>query len=562
MSANERNEALEAIAAYRDPRYYKLDRLERFVETTQYEGLSDWWSDKPIFEKAPNVVYPIVDEAIKSNVDLLFGEGRFPTVSAAAGEDTSDEEDGATKGDGDQLESLLRQVARQVRFKTLCRESFAQGQATGTSVTIYGIRGGKLFSDSAKSKWCNAKFDVDGNVTELEIRYGFLDQVKIDGKWKCVGKLYRRVITTDRDVTYHPALADKSGAEPKWKADPEQTFDHGLGFCPVVWYRHDRGCAAVNEIDGRAIHRLALSEIVAHDYSLSQRNRVALMSEPQPYEIGVPADHNPTQSGRTADVSATLAGGEPSTMNPIVARYGARDSAAPARKKGPGFVWRYPSPETKVGYLTVPSGALDAIDNDARDLKIKIAESMSVVFLDPEQIKVSSISGRALRALKQRQLDRCDQYREDVEDGFIQPALWMLLRLAVKASLPGSESVARAFPDIMTTRPMFEVKWGPYFDSEPDEELNTVRSVVEVGEYATLRQKVERLSGVFGTTDVDEIVSQIEDERLTRQIEAEEAAIAVAKKRERAGATGDKSTAQPGAGSSNGAQNGDPSANG
>ena len=65
------DQALEAIAANRTERYVRLDRLERFVETSQYEGLPDWFeageNAKPLVERAPCIAYPIVDNAIASH---------------------------------------------------------------------------------------------------------------------------------------------------------------------------------------------------------------------------------------------------------------------------------------------------------------------------------------------------------------------------------------------------------------------------------------------------------------------------------------------------------------
>ena len=51
--------------------------------------------------------------------------------------------------------------------------------------------------------------------------------------------------------------------------------------------------------------------------------------------------------------------------------------------------------------------------------------------MDSEHIKMgSTMSGKALEALKARQLDRCDQYRSDVADHLIVPTVEMLLRIA------------------------------------------------------------------------------------------------------------------------------------
>jgi len=116
------------------------------------------------------------------------------------------------------------------------------------------------------------------------------------------------------------------------------------------------------------------------------------------------------------------------------------------RKKGPGYVWRYPNTETRVEYLTVPATALKVLDENARDLRIKLQEALGVVFLDPENIKfAATTSGKALEAIKQKQIDRCDQYRDDLTDNFLLPTLDMQLRIAHKLGaglrVPGIDKV-------------------------------------------------------------------------------------------------------------------------
>ncbi len=158
------------------------------------------------------------------------------------------------------------------------------------------------------------------------------------------------------------------------------------------------------------------------------------MSEPQPVEIGVDPDHNPTELGRPAAVAATELGGRITATNPQRGTYDTGGGGAgPVRKKGPGYVWRYPNPETKVEYLAIPPDALKAIDDNARDLRIKLQEGLGVVFLDPENIKfAATTSGKALEAIKQKQIDRCDQYRDDLRDNFLLPSVDMQLRIAHK----------------------------------------------------------------------------------------------------------------------------------
>jgi hypothetical protein len=520
-------EALEAVEANRSARYRELDKLERYVETTQYDGLQDWFASgpqaKPLLERKPCIAYTIVANGIDSNVDLLLGSGRFPSTkltppfeSEVTGEDGDGDDDLKT------LTTGIDDAIKQSRFRVAAAEVFKGGQSCGTGVSIYGVRNGRLFIDTTKAKWCTPEFDVDGRVSSLEIRYPYVvSERRPDGTIKQTAKLYRRVIDGTSDVTFLPADADKQGREPKWVADKRQSFEHGLGRCPVIWYAHMRGCAAVNEIDGKAIHARVLDEVFALDVSLSQRHRAALMAgDPQWTEVGVEERSGPRANGRAPNPNALLAtakGGFPSSSNPVIGDWEPR-TPAKARKKGPGETWTYSDPNVKVQLHTLPGDALQAISEHANDLRAKIAEGLAVVFTDTDSVKfASSMSAKAMEALKGRQLDRVDQYREDFGNGWFIPQLQGLLevilakadslRLRNAQDIRDSLGVLGGVPDI-------ELGWGPYFKSTPEDEQKLIECAEAAHEagFATLEMCVRKLAPLFGITDVEEILEKLEEE--------------------------------------------------
>jgi hypothetical protein len=433
-------------------RQARLENLERWAEGSQYDGRPSWWDggekDVPLWERAPCVVYPVVRIAIQSNTDLVLGEGRFPVFSSKPGEAEGDEENGLSEEDSVVLDRFIVEHHRLSMFRAHCRYAFSSAQASGAVLAVHGVRNGRPIADLIPAKWATPKLDALGAVLSVEIRYPYIDeQKKPSGGYRARAMLYRRVIDSTRDVTFYPAEAQETGAEPDWKEDPALTVDHALGFCPAVWYPFMRGCVPVNQIDGNAIHAHLLDEIQAHDIALSQRHRGALFSEPQICEIGVQPGYSPTDLGRTPTVPASAAGGAITPQNPQVGGY-LLGVTYQARKKGPGYPWQYPNPMTKVELLTYPGEALKAQDDNARDLRMKLQESLCVVFLDPESIKfASTTSGKALEAIKQKQLDRCDQYRDDLRDNFLLPSVDMQLRIAHKLGkglrVPG---IAKALP--------------------------------------------------------------------------------------------------------------------
>jgi hypothetical protein len=428
-------EATRAIAANVSPRYIRLDELERWVACRQYDGRPDWWTggvnEVPLFERAPCFVYPVAQVAISSNTDLVLGEGRFPVISTKA---PGDDAEGALPDESSKaLDAFLAEHHKACRFKAHSREAFTAAQSCGTAVGLHGHRNGRPFAELVPAKWATPKLDVERGVVELELRYPYLDEVKVGGKWVVKAKLYRRVITEARDITYLPADAREDGAEPDWVKDSTKSVDHNLGFCPAVWYPFMRGCAPVNQIDGHAIHENLRDEIQQLDLALSYKQRSALNSEPQPVEIGVAPGYNPTaQMGRVAIVPSTERGGTPGLGDPgaVTGAYVVGGSQ-PARKKGGGFVWSYTDPKTVVEYLSFPPGLLEEQEKHCNDLLGKIEQALAVVLPKPSDFKMTSApSGAALEQTKSRQYDRCDQYRDDFEDGFIIPSVTMQLRIA------------------------------------------------------------------------------------------------------------------------------------
>jgi hypothetical protein len=421
------------LVANTSPRYRRLERLESWVEGQQYNNRKhDWFDDEvPLWERRPCIVYPAVSLAIQSYVDLLFGEGRFPAFTSRPGEEEQDDSAGLDEENSKTLDRFLTKHHDLCSFKAYCREGLGAAMGAGTTVGIHGHRNGKPFAELIPAKWGTPTFDTQGAVTSLEIRYPYVEEYKLStGAWAVRVMLYRRVIDEKSDTTYLPTVAQENGREPSWAVDKTKTLEHHLGFCPVVWYPFMKGCAPVNVIDGKAIHALTTDEIQQHDVARSQWHRCALLSEPQMCEIGVSPGYNPTDVGRPAMVPATETGGPVSVTNPMRGGYATGPSGT-ARKKGPGYVNQYPDPETKVEMLETPASSLEAQHINCSDLRIKVQEALCVVFLDPESIKfAATTSGKALEAIKQKQIDRCGQYRDDLRDRFLLPSIDMQLRIA------------------------------------------------------------------------------------------------------------------------------------
>jgi hypothetical protein len=518
--------ALEAANANLSPRQRELQSLESFALGTQYDGRPSWWdSSVPLWERAPCIVYLQTKCAIQSNTDLVLGEARFPVITSNPGEDDSDA-DGLDPEESKNVDRAIRELCDRVRFRSISRQALEHGQQAKSVAGIVGTRDGHPFIEIVRSRWCEPKFDVHRRVTELEIRYPYIKWEKqADGKWKLSAKLYRRVINAEADTTFLPIDAPKDGREPKpeaWVEDEARTVAHKLGFCPVVWYAHMRECSTVEDYDGEAIHQNVCDEIQGLDFALSQKHRAALFcGDPQVVEVGVEPGYNPSQvGGRAAVVPSTRSGGTIGANNPAIGSYGGGGNAV--RVKSPGTAWQYPDPNTKVTYLTLPRGSLGELDNHCADLRNKIAESLQVVVLDPQNLKLAAaISGKAIEQLRSRQFDRCDQIRDDVGSGWILPAVKMLLRVALKTkvSIPAVKKAAAALAGFIAddiSSPLLFLKWpSGYVAPDPPDEQIVVQSAVAAKDagIATRRMAVQKVARIFGVDSVDQALDALDEEK-------------------------------------------------
>lgn len=539
-----KEQADKAFRANCSPRYVKLDGYEQWLEGRQYDGMPSWFDDDfPRWDRAPCIVYPVVDIAANSYVDLLLGNGRYPEFTTKPAENEADEENGHDEAESATIDRFIREWHRITRFRSVSRGSVYSSLGCGSCAVIHGVRNGRPFANNIPAKWCEPKLDADGAVLSLEIQYPYQEQYKLHGKWAVRARLYRRVIDAKQDTEYFPADAREDGADVQWTVNKDRSIEHGLGFCPVIWYPLMLGAVTVNVVDGKPIHKNVTDEIRQHDIARSQWHYGALMSEPQPYELGVAPGYNPTETGRTPLVLSTESGGENAkaalAAGKVTGGYG-DPKPKTARKKGPGYVWQYTSPDTKVGALLYPSDALKAQEDNCRDLRIKLQESLSVIFLDPESIKfAATTSGKALEAIKQKQLDRCDQIRDDLTDRYFEPSISLQLRIAhavlakkQKLKVPGADAVKPLLDKLAVENdwqiPTLQTKWGPYFKPDVDEQQKLVKMVVEALDAGipviTLRIAVQKLAPIFGIENVSAVLKELEEAAKKRRAEADESA--------------------------------------
>lgn len=540
----------ERIACtYHTPRYKKLDRLERYAKGTQYEGRPSFWNnDVPLQERAPYLRAPIAERAIRGHADLCLGEGRFPRITTHVSEDDSsfDPNGGLSKEQSQIVDRFIAAIVEQAALTSVAVDAMTNGLECGSTVAIARVTDEQeLAVDIEFAKHCTPTY-VKGKLVKLDIRYPYIVEIekKLPGEkvvWNCECRLYRRTIDETNDTTFIAGKASETGGDPdSWTPDPEQTFAHGLGFVPVVWWRRGKKRTTAAEIDGVAPHATLLDEIDGLNFSLSQRHRAARYAgDPQICEYGVESEDDvKAPMGREARTMFSGDGDHPRNKSIILDHKG-----KPMRAKGPGSIWTYTSPTAKCEYLTLPAGALDSLVGDIREIYSMIRDALGYVDLDPANVKQGAdLSGRTIEWLYQNAINFCNRLRLDFADNFLIPLVSMLLRfVSVKHTsvemlrLPGFakaapivsqfESEGRWQPTAM------KCVWGRYFGmSEADMKAKQDRVLAALeGGVITRQTAIEEIATLYPTIgDPAAYLEALEEEREAKLIEMHEAQAALA----------------------------------
>jgi Arc/MetJ family transcription regulator len=488
----------------------------------------------PVWEREPAVIWQAPEGAIQSNEDLLLGEGRYPAVSSRPDENESDDDGEALDEESsERLDRFIRSLEREAKLRSHCREAYKDAQSVGSCVGLFGSRNGRLFAETIQAEYSTPEFDNSGRLAKLTVQYPYIDIARdVQGAWTATTKIFRRVIDTERDVTFLPGVARVDGVEPVWTEDADKSVTHGFGFCPVVFHKFRLVSSIVNDTDGRAIHATVLDELDAFNIEASIRHDGAVHSLPQRYETGVELGSNPTRDSDQQQliVYASGSGGNYSPHSPPAERFTNPAARAPqgSRKQGPGYVWQFENENAKVGQLELNAGALTALADTMADLRARVSEALAWVALNPEEIRfAAALSGKALERLMARQLNRVAKDRDGFGVDYLKVAYCMLLRIAHKlGGALRTRGIAKALPILNTFAdasndwddPPLSLRWGAWFQPVPEDDeklVTTTRTALEAT-LITKRTAVEKLSRVFNIENIDAYLEKLEEEKAER----------------------------------------------
>lgn len=263
--------------------------LEPNKYTFQTSGMS---------QRRPSVRSALCSIVVDQACSYLFDEGHFPRV-------TSDDKE---------LEQLLNDLIDESYLQDAMMRVARDG-SVGSGALLVKLINGSFYYESLLTEYCTPYFSPDNPQCLI----GLCEQYKVDGE-SLISKGYsnvdkdetywfRREFTEDVEIVYKPLLAstraistnvdwitmtyksfqdgvnhynqngkkiEKPEQTDTFEIDMERSFEHNLGFVPIVWVKNLPGNiygVQGDAIDGACTFAKAIDTNTELDYQLSQCGR-------------------------------------------------------------------------------------------------------------------------------------------------------------------------------------------------------------------------------------------------------------------------------------------------
>jgi hypothetical protein len=242
-------------------RYATLDRRQQYYECSQHDFKKFDFDGRPVPQgpgpnvqplltvdppaffiplkmRKPSNPYRMVRVIVNSFTDMIFGEGRWPTI--------------LVKGD-ENAQDYCQALSEAADLPSIFVDARGIGGSQGSVGISWRFTDGKPIVEVHQPKniyvhvWKNRDLLEPAHVIEC---YRFTKDEWDPVKKAMVKNLYwfRRDWTTEADVLFKPVLY-KEGSDPTWEVDEEETSEpHNDGECHFIWIQNQKS----KEVDGVA----------------------------------------------------------------------------------------------------------------------------------------------------------------------------------------------------------------------------------------------------------------------------------------------------------------------
>lgn len=490
---------MERIARIADSQRTRLlDAYERLYKGLAYDGRPSFWdASVPLQERAPCVHSGVPEAAGRRLSALVFGARQYPRVTAPKGARGSVE-----------IDNAIKEITKRAALPLVLRKALIQGIMCGTWCLVLGLVEGVPSATIIPAKHATPRLGPNGRVLSLDVRYRYQDGERV--MW------YRRSLDATTDTVYLPVEAHKDGHEPTWIEDPSRSVSHGLGFCPVIWHRHDADPSDTDDIDGTPLFAGMEDELEALDFAMSQRHRNGRYNgEPQVVVTGASADGMSAAGGRTARVPAPTKGPGDAAFSWFNSMFGAKRGGDSATQKAPGKVWFFEQGASAQMLESSGAGAR-VLTEDAEGIRRAILEARAIVIASPEQVGANA-SAALMETLHAPMIDHADTLRTEYEPCVVE-VVTMLLRIC-RAAGTGVRmpSVVAALP-FLAEIPELTLAWGRYFEptlGDISQAFGAASVATGGAQLLTPKTALKWLANVASIDDIEAEASAVEDDRET-----------------------------------------------
>jgi hypothetical protein len=481
-------------------RYQDASLAEMYCAGTQYDGLpgpDD--TSVPIRQRRPRVIVPLLKEAVDEIIRFTWGGHNFPSLSIEATRSDDDVERADEIGprlDKEQAEKLTRFVRAMMRSSQLAqavKEASRKAAVGRSALLLLQCRNGYLTTHTELGKHCTPTWDPDRprRLKSVDITYQHPKDVEVTpGTWKVLQYWYKRVIDEQRDIVYEEVLV-VPGVKPTWVEDKEKTVDHGLGFCPAVWFKPLSD--DVNQIDGQPIVDPQLYPLIDDvNYTISQRSRsIKFITDPQPVVTGVDEDEG--------------------------------DFA-----KNPGKPWYLPTGADAKYIEMTGVGAVRASEH-ATDLVERFRDAVHYVKANPETTS-GNISGVVLEFLHAPMIALAADLRSDFGNNGLVIAVAVMLQMVVAIWDRGQavwiQGVGEAVEILKAAQlsgvwldPPVCIHWAPYFPETAGDKQTKVTYTTSAQQAGFISRSTatKHLASVFGVEDHEAEQDEVDEDEAEAQ---------------------------------------------
>ncbi len=348
----------------KDFRKRNMELFDSYYENRQYLRLPHWEQETaadqtyvPIRQRQPRLTLAFAKMLTSRITSKLLGSKHFPTMKIEEDPDAQE---------------LIRLIIEASQLKAKIIEPMRRMLVAGSVLLRFKITNGVYKIEHYLGKWCFPKFDDQGNLDFVRIRYVFSDEQDRDENGVPKKKWFQLDLSKLTDVLYdNPEFNHET--EPVFKV--KESVTHGLGFVQAEWFKTSDN---ISSIDGDSAIEDILGFIDELNYNSSQSSQaVQYNQDPQLAFTNMDADEIHTL------IKSSVKG------------------------------WNL-GREGKAEFLESTMNGVEAASNFRESIKLNIQDIARVVMMDPEKIVGHAQSAKALEVLHAPMIELIEELQPGV----------------------------------------------------------------------------------------------------------------------------------------------------